>query len=168
MKPFLLLVPILSFCAALALHIAVWRIRRPKNDILGLLVIFALLPASAAALLFLSRSHFGLGGSECAAILVLHLAIAAAYIQSYPPAQAVSPSLQILIYVGQSPDGLSRDQILALFDDAKMVSVRFQDLIHTGLIEPEGSAYRLSPAGRRLIGFFVAYRRWLGLEFKGG
>lgn len=168
MNPLILYTALISFCAALLLHIFVWRARRPKNDILALLVIFVMIPTVAAAVGFWARAGLGLEFWDFAAILVLHLALSAMYIQSYPPAQAVSPSLQILIYVGQSAEGLTREEILSLFDDAKMVAIRFQDLIHTRLIEQKGESYQLAPAGKRLIGFFVAYRKLLGLEFKGG
>lgn len=168
MNPFILFAGFVSFSASLAAHIAVWRARRPKNDLLALFVIFMAAPLALFAALWLAGALPAVAAPEALAWALLHCAISSAYIQSYPPAQAVSPSLEMMIIIGRSPDGLSGAEIARHFDNSRLVTVRFHDLINTSLIVRRGDAYVLSGAGRTLITGFVIYRKLLGLEFKGG
>ena len=170
MKASLLLGGFLVFFSALIFHIAQWRLRRPKNDVLWLFLIFIFAPTAAAvvwALVSLGTGGPALG--EIAAVLILHLALSSAYIQTYPCAQAVSPSLEMLIIVSlYGPKGISEEELSKYFDDAKLVGSRFEDLINTSLIQGKNGVYVLSPVARGIILFFIMFRKLLGLEFKGG
>lgn len=174
MNPIILVWGFASFLVCLVFHILLWRTRRPKNDLLALFAIFIIVPFGCLAVIVLFLGLSGiltdfLSMSEIAAATVLHIALSCAYIQSYPPAQAVSPSLEIMIIVENAmPNGLSREEISAFFDNKQLVLTRFQDLVHTNLVEKRDGDYCLTPGGKKLIRFFVLYRKILGLEFKGG
>ncbi|OGR84186.1 MAG: hypothetical protein A2902_00055 [Elusimicrobia bacterium RIFCSPLOWO2_01_FULL_64_13] len=174
MRTAVLLAGFAGFLACLTAHILVWRRRRPKNDILSLFMIFMIAPSVLLGL-------YGLAGAagwaapglfsfpEVGALYLLHLALSSAYIQTYPCAQAESPSLKMMLIVSRHmPQGVSESELARLFDDSKLVHSRFHDLLHTGLMVEKDGRYSLSPVAERIIRFFVVYRRILGLRFKGG
>ena len=173
MKIEILAAGLASFLLCLILHILKWRSRRPQNDLLALFIIFMGIPGIAVTLhtawICVSGHASSVFLSEISAFFLLHLALSSAYIQSYPPAQAVSPSLEIMILVQRAmPKGLTLAEISAHFDNAKLVHTRFEDLVNTKLVTEKDGTFSLTASGRRLIGFFVCYRKILGLEFKGG
>lgn len=170
MNPSVLACGLAAFCASLAVHILWWRFRRPKNDIRALFVVFLAAPAAAALVYAALPAPEVWTPLETLAALLLDLSLACAYIQTYPVAQAVSPSLEILLIVERyKPEGVTESRLLSYYDDRKLVFARLQDLINTSLlIDRGGGAYALSPSARTIIRFFIAYRKLLGLEFKGG
>ena len=174
MRPAVLSAGFAGFLVCLLAHILVWRNRRPKNDIFSLFLIFMIAPSVLLGL-------YGLAGAagwaapgpfsipEIAALYLLHLALSSAYIQTYPCAQAESPSLKMMLIVSKHmPQGISESDLAKLFDDGKLVHSRFHDLLHTGLMVEKGGRYSLSPVAERIIRFFVVYRKILGLQIKGG
>ena len=173
MNPKILAAGTLSFLICLTAHILRWRFRRPRNDILALIVIFMLIPGSAAIFYCFWMIYAKAAGwamiSNLSAFLIFHLALSSAYIQSYPPAQAISPSLEMMILVHRAmPGGLTQAEISGCFNNDMLVHTRFIDLVNTGLIAENNGVFTLTASGKRLIGFFVIYRKTLGLEFKGG
>lgn len=94
-----------------------WRRARPRSDVWALFLIFLGLPTLLALIalgggVFLPRTGFPTP-LEIGAVLLLHWALSAAYVQSYPAAQAQSPSLEIANAVAKSlPRGLSREKLL--------------------------------------------------------
>ncbi len=164
MKPEILASGGISFFICLFIHIFQWRVKRPQNDLKALFVIFMVIPGilSVTALAWIPIP-------DLFAFLLLHFALSSAYIQSYPPAQAVSPSLEIMILVQHAmPKGLTGAEVAEHFDNDKLVHTRFNDLVNTRLVEEKDGVFTLTPPGSRLITFFVNYRKILGLEFKGG
>lgn len=167
MNPKILLIGCGTFFACLLTHVLVWRLRRPRNDMAALFVIFIFVPLGLACLWGWFDSGFS--AVEFAAAGLFHLAVSCAYIQSYPPAQAESPSLKMLILIAQHmPQGLTREEVLGHFDNIKLVGTRFQDLVNNNLICRVRGSFYLTPVAKSIILFFVLYRKLLGLEFKGG
>ena len=58
--------------------------------------------------------------------------------------------------------------IIERLADAKLFVNKIEDLVDEGLVVKIGNQWVLTMAGRLLVGFFSAYRRWLGLEAGGG
>lgn len=173
MSAAVLLVGFTLFAACLMLHVVIWRIGRPRSDARALFVIFLIAPTLGGAALF-GASLFALGGPvasplDSAAVLLLHWALASAYVLTYPAAQAQSPSLEIAYAVGQSmPRGLSREEILALLSSEALVHSRVDDLIDNRLIRVDGDRYVLTVSATRLVRGFLGLRRLLGLPKRGG
>lgn len=117
MKLTVLLIGMASFSPCLVLHVMLWRRARPRSDVWALFLIFLGLPTLLALIalgggVFLPRTGFPTP-LEIGAVLLLHWALSAAYVQSYPAAQAQSPSLEIANAVAKSlPRGLSREKLL--------------------------------------------------------
>lgn len=173
MNPLVVLYGFIGFLVCLCLHILIWQLRRPSNDALMLFVVFIIIPVIIfIPVLILSGSNarfMSLLPVEIVAVLFLHLSLSVAYIASYPAAQASSPTLEILLIAASAmPEGLTRKDIIRYFDDAKLLSQRFQDLLNLKLMVEGRGTFVLTPTARFIIRFFVLFRRMLGLQIRGG
>ncbi len=156
----------LLFFFCLVLHVAVWRIVHPSRHALVLLAVF-FLPLPAFAPLYTNVLHGA--WPDLAAIAVLHIALSCAYIQIYPAAQAFSPTLVMLILAKRSmPQGLTRAELQSRLNDDFFLGERIKDLLDAGLVGEDQGRLVLTRQGRRLIGFFIAFRASLGLEMGKG
>ena len=168
-----LLAGLLSFCGCLAVHVALWRVARPRSDMRALFALFLLVPFAGALLVLaagaLAPAAGFPGALEVAAVLLLHWALSSAYIQTYPAAQAMAPSLEIAYAVRRSmPRGLSREELLARLNTTALVEGRIEDLVAERLIRAKGRRYVLTPVAGGLIRFFLGLRALLGLRDHGG
>jgi hypothetical protein len=173
MSAAVLLAGFLAFSGCLAVHVVLWRLARPRSDMRALFTIFLIAP-SAVALLLAAAAAVAPGaglpdGLDVAAALLLHGALSSAYIQSYPAAQAMAPSLEIAYAVRRSmPRGLSRAELLARLNTRALVQERVEDLVADRLVRLEGGRYVLTPASAGLVRFFLGLRALLGLRQPGG
>ncbi|MBI3548165.1 MAG: hypothetical protein HY078_03830 [Elusimicrobia bacterium] len=150
------------FAAGLALHVLVWRRRRPDRHLTALLFVFAI-PGAA----FVGWSGAaGVSTTQVAAALLLYAALAVSYIQVYPAAQASSPTLWMLLVIGASGGkGISETGLREQLASASMVRDRIDDLVRAGLALEDAASGRLelTPAGRRFVSPFILLRSALGL-----
>ena len=110
-----------------------------------------------------------IAASDMAAIALLHVALACAYIQIYPACQANSPSLQIMRVVDQKmPAGMTENEIRKSFHQEELFDARLQDLIKSGLVEESGGQVRMTKRGGNFVAPFLFIRRWVGLPFGEG
>jgi hypothetical protein len=173
MSAAVLLAGFVAFAACLAVHVALWRLARPRSDMRALFGIFFVAP-SAVALLVVASGALAPGaglpdGLDVAAALLLHWALSAAYVQSYPAVQAVAPSLEIAYAVRRSmPRGLSRHELAAQLNTRALVRDRVEDLVTDRLVRLERDRYVLTPASATLVRFFLGLRALLGLRQPGG
>lgn len=95
----------------------------------------------------------------------LYLALAAAYVQTYPAFQAISPSLKIVYHIGQSTTGMRTGEIQQVFPKTSLVADRLDDLLAEGLVTAKSNGdYQLSGKGKTLAYAFKFYRKFLGLS----
>jgi hypothetical protein len=163
----------LAFAVCLLVHVLRWRIAPPRSHIRALFEVFFVAPSLLALLVaVVSDIAPGVGFSsalDVAAALLLHWALSAAYVQSYPAAQAMAPSLEIAYAVRRSmPHGLSRAELLAQLDSGALVRDRVEDLVTDRLVRLERDRYVLTPAAATLVRFFLGLRALLGLRRPGG
>lgn len=165
-----ILVALATVAIAMIVHVAWWRMRRPAADIAAIFRVFLVVPTAAYAGLAIGGALgiLPISPGEATLSLVLHLALSSAYVQTYPAAQAQSPTLAILLAVGSSPDGLSEAGIARALDGGGLVAERATDLLRNGLLVRQGARIRPSPTGHFMALAFGAYRRWLGLSRLGG
>jgi hypothetical protein len=147
--------------AGLLVHIGVWRLFRPRRQILGLaLVFFVLTPA------------LGLGiGSGCSGGLLLRAGmlyglLAGAYVMTYPAVQAKSPTLEIIRLLGRS--GMAYEEISRRFDDGEILEKRIEDLERDRWIVWTDGKPVLTSQARGLLTLMTLYRIFLGLPRGGG
>jgi len=167
------------FLICLCIHIVVWRTRYPKNRPAALLLIFIVLPATAAAMLLALNYLYALtsfNGNravippvELAAACLLHFSLSAAYIMSYPAVEAVSPSLMITLMIGSSNGaGVTKEEIIASFDNKFLIEPRIKDLVDANMLTEVKGLLSLTSRGRRFVIPFIVLRRVLGLPVGGG
>lgn len=157
------------------LHLARWRIARPAGT--GRALVVTLLSGifgGLALLIALSWAAPGLaallpdGPLALGHALLLALALAAAYVMTYPAIEVESPTLTIIQAIArQGAGGLARDRLFAELNDSVLVAPRIQDLLDENLAHREDGRYRLTGKGRALARTFVVWRAILGAP-KGG
>jgi hypothetical protein len=158
----LLLWGMAAFAATLAAHIAVWQLVRPRREMLWLFVLFLLLPVIVAIVAVVSGRA---GLPEMLAVWLLHVALSMAYVQTYPAIREEIPSFRILLAISAAGErGLSRDEVLALFENSSLFADKMTDLDNDGLLRRVDGRLRLTRAGRLIALVFHRYRRLLGLE----
>ncbi len=145
-----------EFGILLLVQLLLWRPFKIKKQMLWLFVIFLFVPIVSIAWL---RDQ-----ADLAAGAFLALCISAAYVQTFPAAQARSPSLVILnLIAGGGPDGMAREELLSRMSASGLLEDRIQDLGNDGLISTEDGKVRLRGPGRLLAAVFFYYRRVLNL-----
>jgi len=161
---------ILLFIGSLFIHAFLWRIRFPRRPAVTLFFIFFILPALAWSLyLFLVLLRFLPAGYVPAfinvvAILLLHYSLSSAYILSYPAVEAISPSLAIALFMGERGYEATYDELVALFPDESILMPRVKDLINSKCVTLNNETLTLRLRGRVLLGFFIAFRSFIGLK----
>lgn len=142
------------FAAAILGHVLVWRWLAPRRELPWLFGTLLGVPAAAWA--------FAPGQVRA---FVVAVSLALAYIQTYPAAQARSPSLLILGAARRlSKAGCAtRDDIAAAVRADMSLDTRFRDLDRERLLETTAAGPRLTATGRLLAIAFVAFRRLLSL-----
>lgn len=175
MKLSIFLIGIFIFFICLFVHIVIWRLWYPPKKVIALLLLFILLP-----FLFIVGyswlEWFGFAPSiisfttiEWSAIYLIHFALSSAYILSYPAIEAVSPSLAILLIVGDSnPKGMLHDDLLHVFDDEVVLEPRLKDLIEAGLIIKSDDYLMVTSRGSTFVKCFILLRCLLGLPIGKG
>lgn len=151
------------FLCCLFLHVFLWRIKHPNNHAGTLLLVFFATGAVLLYFSFLFWPHFS--GLDLLAAALLHVSLSCAYIQAYPASQADSPSLKILVLIGNSmPDGMTETEIQTHFHPAELFSARIRDLLDARLIRQINGDLILTPQGRGFILPFLILRKLLGLS----
>ncbi|TAN45267.1 MAG: hypothetical protein EPN22_04545 [Nitrospirae bacterium] len=159
------------FMVCLAVHIIVWRVRIPRNDISVLFFIFLVVPVLGLTGTAAVMCWRGVTNSlvEMLEVLILHISLASAYIATYPAAQASSPSLDILISIATSMNKrLTEDDIAAKYNDITLVKSRIEDLRGMMFVSQVGDNIVLTATGEVLICLFILYRRMIGLPLGEG
>ncbi|HBG46462.1 MAG TPA: hypothetical protein DDW94_05665 [Deltaproteobacteria bacterium] len=149
------------FSLSTAIHLALWRLRLPRNRPLALVTVFIFLPIALVAMAAGVQS--APPAEHLLAALLLDLALAASYVLTYPAVEALSPSLLIVLKIGSSADGLPEKDLAEGFGDELLLYPRVRDLIDSGMLKESGGGLTLSPSAKLMIRFFTAYRRFIGL-----
>ncbi len=152
---------ILTFFAAMLVHLAIWRIRLPgKNRALVLVNVFFWTLVLGVITLR--------GVSSYPDYIVLYCCLAAAYIVSYPAMEADSPSLAIVRNIAKSgKSGLDKNELRKVMTDDTLVVARIGDLLSDDLVRIDSGKYILTSKGRLLAGVFMRFRGLLNAP-KGG
>lgn len=151
------------WCGAFILHVVIWRMARPVDDLRALVAIFFIIPlvASVGAVYFGAQLLLD-------AVLSLLLAwfIGAAYVFWYPAAQAASPTMLICVLVGKSgKNGYARDVLPEAISAELLTEDTFKNLFAERFASlEEVDAVRLAPRGRRTLKGIRAIRHLAGFQ----
>jgi len=147
------------FLACLALHVLVWRIRRPDDYrawLPALGIIFG--PVAATIVWFTNVTKV-----EFAAILLLHGSLSAVYIIGYTLVSAFSPSVELLRTLDRTREGIPMSALRVPFLAGGLTGDRIKNLTTAGLVREHGGRLHLGQAGVRLTFFVLLYRHTVGL-----
>ncbi|MEI8175837.1 MAG: hypothetical protein WCG78_03110 [Candidatus Omnitrophota bacterium] len=151
---------VVLFGISMVVHVLLWRFRRPRRQAFALFFIF--LAPVAAGLIFFHTAVDILAS-------VFAGALSCAYILTYPAAQAVSPSLKLLLVIGAAgKDGIGADDLATRFDEKELFDRRLEDLTDEKLIVATVRGFTLTPGGFFLVRNFMTMRRLLGLPMGRG
>lgn len=168
MNPDIIIYGFILFFICLIIHIFIWRIKIPANDALALFLIFLIIPFLIFLVSIVGLKDF-ISGIVLTEVLLLHLSFSLIYIASYPAAQAVSPSLNILLIIGSSDKKrMTGNDIFNQCSNIRIVTDRVDDLAAYNLILKKGDYFELKPLAKFIINIFIAYRKILGLPAGGG
>jgi hypothetical protein len=157
-----ILIGTIYFLVMLILHIFIWRIKKPENEMIFLLSFFILFPILLAILIFLTGL---IDKNILFASFLLYFALSCAYIQTYPAARANAPSLQIIYFIHKSgKQGLSEEEIINKFNLDILVHERIKDLLTEGFALLKDDKILITNKGNIFAGIFYFYRRLYGLE----
>jgi len=151
----------ITFLFCYLAHVLVWRLFRSLQILPALFTIFLVLPAGA----FLTLA---VQGTDILIPVITHYIFSFHYISFYPAFSASSPTIVILDSLARSPDGLSYDQIAKLFDQKNVLEDRFDDLKTGRLITVKENRLENTPLGNLIAGFFIFYRKFIGLTTRTG
>lgn len=158
----ILLWAFIAFAATLAVHVVIWRLCRVRREMLWVFVLFLLLPLAAALALALSGhvlAEYVLAG------WLIHIALSAAYVLTYPAFREEIPSFRILRTLAQAGErGMTQEEVLSLLEKSSLFSDKMTDLTSDGLLREVSGHVRLTLAGRAIAVLFRSYRRVLGLQ----
>lgn len=150
------------FSFALFIHVCLWRKGLPKKQILSFFFVF-LSPALFYALMSVLSSH-KMPWVDFIAVMLLYVSLSVAYVQTYPAVQALSPSLRILLFVGDAASrGLSEEELLVRFNRKQLLEDRIQDLIKGGFVRESTGQLEITPKGSLLLFPGLFLRKLLGL-----
>lgn len=163
------------FLLGFAVHVTLWRISRPRATAHALIVLFisTILCVSVtlglAAYLRIAIGDWLPGTlSEWMQGTLMALAVAAAYVLSYPAIEAESPTLVMIDMVAKAcSTGIARSDFYAQLPDAILVVPRIADLLDEGFATNVAGRYVLTAKGRRLANSFRSWRRLLGAGLGG-
>jgi len=166
----ILLSGIIIFIISILIHVLIWRIRFPRQRGLTLFFVFFLLPL-IIWLLYLFFAFTGVlppgYGPELidgAAILLLHFSLSAAYIMTYPAVEALSPTLVIALFMGESSTATAYEELSRLFPEESILTPRIMDLVGAKLVRLNSETLSMTLRGRMLLQFFICFRAFIGLK----
>jgi hypothetical protein len=159
------------FSATFLVHMAWWRLRRPRHQTVALLYLFfgALAAAVAASLLLPETQGYAPTGFwEWLHVGLFQVSMALAYIVVYSGLAEDSPSLAIISCVVRAGgQGRTREELLEIFLGDDLLHSRLEAMVAAGSITTTGTAFTLTPKGRRWARLFRAVRQLYCLN-KGG
>ena len=158
------------FIAAFAVHWLLWRLWRPKRQIVSLLYLFK---GPLAVVLLLSYRLFPapfwpVGIKQWLHVALFYEAVSLAYIVAFSALEQDSPSMTIVVFVADAKgQGQHREELYNLIGQDFIIGYRFESMVHGQLIEKVGDVYRLTPKGAMWAKLFLAYRRLFRLRLGG-
>lgn len=158
----LIIYTLVFIASAFLVHVLVWRLLQPKRQASLVLVIFIFAPLVIYLLSFANILSAGLDNKSIFFSMMLYLAIASAYVQTFPAFQATSPSLKI-VYLLRKNGPMMLSEISGYFQKEVLVQDRLDDLLAEKVVCQKGDQLVLAFKGKMLASGFVFFRRMLGL-----
>lgn len=168
----------LLYVVALALHVIMWRIHRPRKPITTLLLLFSVVGITGLAVQWWGRNIILSFRAPVLAnlpayfhVVVFYVSLALAYIVCYTLIEWDSPTIAIvlkLMRAGQT--GLRKADLVQSAIESYTMESRLQGLLRAKTIVKVNGRYTTSSGSVRSLFYLsvLAYGRLLGLERRGG
>lgn len=160
----LLVAGLALFAGSLAIHVLVWRVRRPESYAVWVPLLFIIFGPVATAVAWVMVP----GPENLAAVLLLHYALAAVYTIGYTLISAFSPSVELLKLIDRSGGSLPLSALNLPFLAGELTGDRVKNLEQARLVAIEAGRLTLADKGRRIAAPVLLYRRLVGLREGGG
>ncbi len=148
------------FVLSLAIHVIVWRIRRPESYRGWLPALIMIFGPVAGGLAWLTVP----APLPLAAVLLLHGSLAAVYIIGYTLVTAFSPSVELLKLLDRTPGGTPISALRLPGLAGALTNDRLDNLAGAGLIRQAGGQVQLDDRGVQLTRLVLLYRHAIGLR----
>ena len=149
------------FIAALTTHVLLWNLFCIRKEVLWLVIVFMVIPVMIVATLCAAGC---LDITTATAVGLLHTALAAVYVQTYPALREDIPSIRILMLVHENNGGLTRHDLVARLARDKLFETKILDLENDSFLRVMDGRMTLTTAGAVLAATFHFYRRLLGCD----
>lgn len=161
---------------AFLIQFSTWKIHLPENHTKVLLQIFFGTLVVGILIFVKFRTYvtfFGITPPatvyEYLQLTFLFLSLTMAYITTYSALEVDSPSLvMVMKIVKAGNNGLRKKLFEQEMNDDILVAPRLRDLVTGGMADLNEGRYRLTPKGVLVSRIFIAYRKLLKREEKGG
>jgi hypothetical protein len=157
------------FLMAFVAHVLWWRRRRPRQSAQTLIYLLTavvllgwIIAIIAASTLHAASDVFPADPFAWLQALTLALALAAAYVLTYPALEVDSPTLVIIEAIAErGPAGIAAEEFHRRLNDSVLVMPRLQDLLDEGLVVLKNDHYAPTRKGVMLARIFIAWRKLL-------
>lgn len=169
-KLYIIIFGFLIFLAIFLFHLLLWRIFKPKNDLVLLLILFIFTPSILFILFIILNKKYLLfiNNFELLLIFLLYISFGLAYTQLYPGLKESSATFAIISLLGRNKYAVRREIIYAMFSNYNLVDDRIISLQNLRLIKTkkinEKDVLILTLAGNIFANMFIIYRKILGLK----
>jgi len=158
------------FATAFAVHWLLWRLWRPKRQIVSLLYLFEGVLGVVLLLAWLVPNwpFWRSGVWPWLHVALFYEAVSLAYIVAFSALEQDSPSMTIVVFVADAKgQGRTREELYNLIGQDFIIGYRFESMVHGQLIEKVGDVYRLTLKGALWARVFLFYRRLFRLRLGG-
>ena len=164
----------LLFLVAFIVHVVLWRVRRPVNTTVTIILVFVVSVSTvwlALAIFDISQGLTGFLPQEPVdkfLSLLLALALSVSYIMTYPALENDSPTLKLVYLIaGKRQTGATEEELSRSFSNKNAVEPSITEMISEGLVRMEGQSILLTERGHRLATIYRKWRVILGAEMGG-
>jgi hypothetical protein len=146
------------------LHIALWRVRLPKNQTRALLVIFAVV--FGVWLLMFAPS---LRLISVLRVMTLSIPLFLCYVITYSAIEGDSPTLSLMkMLADEKQTGVPKDAVFRFFLSRPFIQSRLDTLVRSGLIKVDGKRLVIAEKPSIAFKFVLGFRKLFGPISKGG
>lgn len=149
-------------------HVAIWRLKRPRNSAVALTAVFVGCGLAGAGVLFVISAELDMGWArptsvEWGQLAILYFAAMAGYINTYPAVEADSPTLFLAtVLAHRGEEGIALEDLESQLGDDVLIKPGLRSLVAEHMVAIEGGLYRLTTKGRAIAVAFKTYRRLTG------
>jgi hypothetical protein len=158
------------FAVALLVHVAVWRIRVPRQQAATLIVVILLVGIAGFGLLVsLGLQDVGPYGARLLLAIGVFGGLAAVYLILFSALEADSPTLTMINLIqAAGVRGIREDALRLAMSRHSYVNARIDQLLQDKMVIDKADGLQIQPSGRLLCAFILSYRRLLLRTHAGG